>query len=35
MYKASFFSVTILSLDISYFFIAFNYLEIRDKEIIT
>lgn len=35
MYKVSVFSIPILSLNISYFFIAFNYLEIPKNEIVT
>lgn len=35
MYKASVFSIPILSLNISYFFIAFNSLEIPKNEIVT
>lgn len=34
MYKASVFSIPLLSLNIPYFFIASNYLEIPNQEII-
>ena len=35
MYKASVSSIPILSFNVSYFFIAFNYLEIPNNEIVT